>query len=175
MKLLFITALMAVLAVPSLRAQEEALPEQSPETATPSDTGVDAAELDLIPETPVETQTPDFGPPDDLEAEAARIREKAAKPSTTQLHVQEQQQREAYRIAWIRAGKDPAVIEAAAQAEAARTFAEQRWALRLYYNRLCDRIVKLNPAVKTKAEEARDAVLGDLEQNRIRPSEWQPQ
>lgn len=130
--------------------------------------------LQLIPQEE-SAAAPDYGDPAQLAADAAALRERLRQPTETQISANAHKQKVGMRQARIKAAKDPAVIEAWDQAESAHTDAERRYALRLYYNRLYDRMLKINGGLSAPIEEQRSEALGELKQDRIRPSVWGPE
>lgn len=67
--------------------------------------------------------------------------------------------------------RDPKVIGELDRANAAKTDYEKREALRSYYTLLYDRIAKLDPSLKKRANEAKMRMSHRLDQTRIAPTE----
>ena len=165
-------ALFAACLVPlcgTLAQDAEPLPEKSDPAAAPVDPFNQP--LQLIPESPAGS-APNYEAAEELARQASELREKARKPSETQMEAEKQRQRTLLRQTRTKAERNAAVREAWDQAEAASTDAERRYALKQYYNRLYDQILKLEGSLKGEVEDRRKQSLSRLEQTRLRPSVW---
>lgn len=128
----------------ALASAQEGVP-QPPEKSVPQETPTPAQDLpgeslELIPEAP---------------KGAARSKAKSSEPkkkSSTEQASDDLQTRIRYREAKTRALEDPRFQQEWDRAQAAKSEPEKREALKSYYKLLCDRMVKIDPAVKPRVE-----------------------
>ena len=104
--------------------------------------------LGLIPESP---------------APAAKPKSAPAKKSSTEQASDDLQARIRYREARTKALQDPRIQMEWDRAQAAKTDSEKREALKSYYNLICDRVVKIDPATKPHIETLRKTLAWRLE------------
>ncbi len=169
--LLPLCALSLSLTLTPARAQEtEALPESGPVEADPF-----GETLPLIPEPPAVSQPLDFQP-DDLPVSPGVPRSlEPPKPSETRLAIEKQQREVNMRKARIRAEADPDLQAIRQGARQARTDAERRYALNLYYDRLYALMLKIDPSLRQdELEDRKRAAVAPLTQDEIRASVWTP-
>ena len=102
--------------------------------------------LPLIPESPVTTAKPKAQPVP------------AKKKSSTEQASDDLQTRIRYREAKTKALQDPRLQQEWDRAHAMKTEPERRAAMKSYYTMLCDRMVRLDPTVKTRVEALRKSL-----------------
>lgn len=154
----------ALLAAPAL-AQEVSppLPEAGDEPLVMPD------EPTLIPDEPM-LEYPVYVPDEPLFDEPSDTRPEPTF-SKTQASIEEMKNRVKMREARTKAARDPAVLEAKAQAAAAKTFPAKREALGLYYDRLFMRMKKIDKSIEQRVDAAQAAYRRRLLQPRINPED----
>ena len=107
--------------------------------------------LGLIPEAPKTTSKPKTEPSE------------PKKKSSTEQESDDLQARIRYREAKTKAMQDPRIQQEWDRAQVAKTEPEKREVLRSYYKLLCDRMVKIDPAVKPRVETLRKSFTWRLD------------
>lgn len=153
---------LCLLAAPRLFAQEPAPAAPSELFPSPSSAPAQIApeSLPLIPETPEPVKKP-----------KGRALDEPKKKSSTEAAAEETAQRIRFRQMKTRAQNDPAVQAAWDRAEAARSDAEKREALKSYYTLLYRRMAKADATLKPKIALAERTALRRLEQRRVDATE----
>ncbi len=159
----------------AIRAQDtEPLPESGPpaDLEQPDPFG---ETLPLIPEAPAASERPSFEP-DDLPASSGVPRSiEPPKPSETRLAIEAQQRQVRMRLARIQAKRDPDLLAIYDGAEKAKTDAERRYAMHLYYDRLFARMLKLDPTLRQDdLQERKKTAVSLMNQDALRASVWTP-
>ncbi|MGB8463892.1 MAG: hypothetical protein WCE49_03020 [Terrimicrobiaceae bacterium] len=157
-----------------------AAPEASPELTPPPAVSAPAGDADVIPMeggAPLETRPiapamPEEGnvEPNALIPEEAPVGPPAAPPTVESAQEKARQLNIRYREVRVQADKDPKVISLFQQAEQARTFEEQRAALREYYRLLFKKIVAIDKSLAEKCRVMEIAYIRRLAQERLEPT-----
>ena len=123
---------------PPLKPTEKPVPQAAPPAQE-----LPGESLELIPEVPKGTARPKAKPSE------------PKKKSSTEQASDDLQARIRYREARTRALEDPRLQQEWDRAQAAKTEPDKREALKSYYNLLCDRMIKIDPALKPRVETYR--------------------
>lgn len=122
-----------------------------------------AEPLPLIPET--------LAPAEKMPERTTGEPDASRKKSKTETAADDLKQRIRFREVKTRALSDPQVRDEWQRAEAARTDAGKREALRRFYERLYARMLRLDGSLKSRIAAAERSSLAMLRQSRIDPSE----
>lgn len=160
---------------PCIRAQEA---DPLPESTTASDLEQPdpfGETLPLIPEAPVSQPAPAFEP-DSLPSSPSVPRSlKPPKPSETRLAIEAQQRQVQMRKARIKAELDQDLQALQEAGRRARTDAERRYAMNLYYDKLFARMLKIDPSLRQdELEERKKEAVAPMRQDQLRASVWTP-
>ena len=181
------TALLAAALLPALPLfAEDKAPEKEPAPAAPADitppplapADKDKDRLELMPSKPAQLLPPPAGlsliPDIPLPPEKTRPRnvESPIKRRDATADAEDLvKQRIRLREAKTKAQRDPAIMAEWDRAAAVKTDYEKREVLKGYYKLLYGRMAKLDPTLKAPLEKQLQDALGQLEQNKIAPTQ----
>ena len=158
-----------------------AAPAASPELSEPAAVSPPARESDVIPMeggAPMETRdiAPEAMPEDALIQPDALIPDErpsvppAVPPSFESAQEKARQLSIRYREVRVQVEKDPKVLSLFEQAEKAKTFEDQRAAMREYYRLLFKKIATIDKSLADKCKVMETAYLRRLAQERLEPT-----
>ena len=155
-------------AQPAPQDQPAAAPDQS---AAPQPSGALDQPISLIPDAIPNTSKKSSS--DDVGTGTAtkEAGKKSKTPAKVDYSADAVKKRIRLREIKTQALKDEGVQLEMETANAAKTDSDKRAALKRYYNLLCNRMIKIDPSLKTEIEARRHSYLARYDQNRVRTAE----
>lgn len=154
---------------PQFRSNDSAPKESAPQPAPAAAPAAQKEPLGLIPETLEPAPKPKGSLlVEPMETVTDAVEQKIDKTTAAQ---DELNARIKMRELKTKVDRDPKVVAELERANTAPTDYEKREAMRSYYTMLYDKIAKLDPSLKKRADEARVRMTHRLDQTRIAPTE----